>query len=74
MAILYSLAEAKVLIEAWRRHYNTIRPPQQPRLSTVSPENGFVAIAAWRWSEAEPEGGNGNGGNSVESVIGMRCV
>jgi putative transposase len=24
--ILYSLAEAKVLIEAWRRHYNTIRP------------------------------------------------
>jgi len=24
--IFYSLAEAKVLIEAWRRHYNTIRP------------------------------------------------
>jgi transposase InsO family protein len=24
--ILYSLAEAKVLIEAWRRHYDTISP------------------------------------------------
>ena len=24
--ILYSLAEAKVMIEAWRRRYNTIRP------------------------------------------------
>ncbi len=24
--IFYSLAEATVLIEAWRRHYNTIRP------------------------------------------------
>jgi len=24
--IFYSLAEAKILIEAWRRHYNTIRP------------------------------------------------
>ena len=23
--IFYSLAEAKVLIEAWRRHYNTVR-------------------------------------------------
>ncbi|MHA0328943.1 IS3 family transposase [Sphingomonas melonis] len=24
--IFYSLAEARVLIEAWRRHYNTVRP------------------------------------------------
>lgn len=24
--IFYSLAEAQVLIEAWRRHYNTVRP------------------------------------------------
>ncbi len=29
---LYSLAEAKVLIEAWRRHYNTVRAAQQPGL------------------------------------------
>lgn len=24
--IFYSLAEARILIEAWRRHYNTVRP------------------------------------------------
>jgi hypothetical protein len=24
--IFYTLAEAKILIEAWRRHYNTVRP------------------------------------------------
>lgn len=24
--IFYTLAEAKTLIEAWRRHYNTVRP------------------------------------------------
>src|SRR3546814_14409036 len=24
--ILYSLTEAQILIEAWRRHYNTVRP------------------------------------------------
>jgi putative transposase len=24
--IFYSLAEARVLIEPWRRHYNTVRP------------------------------------------------
>jgi len=24
--IFYSLTEARVLIEAWRRHYNTVRP------------------------------------------------
>ena len=29
--IFYSLREAKVLIERWRRHYNTERPPRRPR-------------------------------------------
>jgi transposase InsO family protein len=39
--IFYSLAEAKVLIEAWRRHYNTVRPhsslgyrPPAPKAAT----------------------------------------
>ena len=26
--IFYTLKEAKILIENWRREYNTIRPPQ----------------------------------------------
>jgi hypothetical protein len=24
--ILYTLKEAKIVIESWRRHYNTVRP------------------------------------------------
>ena len=28
--IFYSLAEARVLIEAWRRHDNTVRPYSSP--------------------------------------------
>lgn len=40
--IFYSLADAKIPIEAWRRHYNTIRPHsslgyRQPTPETASP-------------------------------------
>ncbi len=40
--IFYSLAESKVLIEAWRRHYNTVRPHSSlcyrpPAPGTTSP-------------------------------------
>ncbi|PYD49434.1 IS3 family transposase [Komagataeibacter saccharivorans] len=40
--IFYSLAEARVLIEAWRRHYNTVRPHSSlgyrpPAPETVTP-------------------------------------
>ena len=40
--IFYSLVEAKVLIEAWRRHFNTVRPPSSlgyrpPAPKTASP-------------------------------------
>ncbi|MFT3968662.1 MAG: transposase, partial [Sphingobium sp.] len=36
--IFYSLAEAKVLIEAWRRHYNTVRPHSSLRYRPPAPE------------------------------------
>jgi len=36
--IFYSLAEAKVLIEAWRRHYNTIRPHSSLGYRPPAPE------------------------------------
>jgi ATP-dependent RNA helicase HelY len=37
-AHFYSLAEAKVLIEAWRRHYNTIRPHSSLGYRPPAPE------------------------------------
>ncbi|WP_343617288.1 IS3 family transposase [Novosphingobium sp.] len=50
--IFYTLAEAKILIEAWRRHYNTIRPhsslgyrPPAPETATPPwPPSGSAAL------------------------------
>ncbi|MBB4619663.1 transposase InsO family protein [Sphingomonas abaci] len=36
--IFYSLAEARMLIEAWRRHYNTIRPHSSLGYRPPAPE------------------------------------
>ncbi len=34
--IFYTLKEAQVLIEQWRRHYNTIRPHSAPASTAQS--------------------------------------
>ncbi len=36
--IFYTLAEAKILIEAWRRHYNTVRPHSSLGYRPPAPE------------------------------------
>ena len=46
--IFFSLAEAQVLIEAWRRHFNAIRPHsslkyQPPAPEDIVPRSGTVA-------------------------------
>lgn len=41
--IFYSLWEAEVLIERWRRHYNTIRPHSSLRYRPPAPE----AVLPW---------------------------
>ena len=46
--VFYSLREAEVLIEAWRRHFNTVRPHSSlhytpPAPETVMPRSGNVA-------------------------------
>ncbi len=50
--IFYTLAEARVLIEAWRRHYNTVRPhsslgyrPPAPEAATPPlPDSGSASL------------------------------
>jgi putative transposase len=49
--IFYSMTEAKVLIEQWRRHYNTVRPHSSlgyrlPAPQTVMPHRGDTPSAA----------------------------
>ena len=36
--IFYTLAEAQILIEAWRRHYNTVRPHSSLGYRPPAPE------------------------------------
>ncbi|MCZ8171506.1 MAG: IS3 family transposase [Novosphingobium sp.] len=38
--IFYNLAEARILIEAWRRHYNTVRPHSSLGYRPPAPETG----------------------------------
>ena len=37
--IFYTLADARVLIEAWRRHYNTVRPHSSLGIPSDEPRN-----------------------------------
>jgi putative transposase len=44
--IFYSLAEAKIVIESWRRHYNTVRPHGSLGYKPPAPEMFIPALAA----------------------------
>jgi transposase InsO family protein len=44
--IFYSLAEAKIVIESWRRHYNTMRPHGSLGYKPPAPEVFVPAMAA----------------------------
>ncbi len=44
--IFYSLREAQVLIEAWRRHYNAVRPHSALGYRPPAPEGGTLAGCA----------------------------
>ncbi|MEI7747201.1 MAG: IS3 family transposase [Actinomycetota bacterium] len=46
--IFYTLKEAKIVIEGWRRHYNTIRPHSSLRYQPPAPE-------VIQWPAAQPQ-------------------
>ena len=45
--IFYTLREAQIIIESWRRHYNTIRPHASIGYKPPAPEVFLPAFAAW---------------------------
>jgi putative transposase len=45
--IFYSLREAQVVIESWKRHYNTVRPHGSLGYRPPAPEVMLPAFAAW---------------------------
>ena len=47
--IFYTLKEAKIVIEQWRQHYNTIRPHSSLRYQPPAPE-----VLQWPASQLKP--------------------
>jgi len=45
--IFYTLREAEVVIESWRRHYNTVRPHASLGFRPPAPEVVPPTVAAW---------------------------
>jgi len=45
--IFYTLREAQIIIESWRRHYNTVRPHASIGYRAPAPEVFVPALAAW---------------------------
>ena len=52
--IFYSLREAQVIIESWRRHYNTMRPHGSIGYRPPAPEVFVPAFAAWPAAQPRP--------------------
>ena len=55
--IFYSLAEARVLIEAWRRHYNTVRPHSSLGYRPPAPETASPRKLRCTNNQTGPLGG-----------------
>ena len=52
--IFYSLREAQIVIEIWRRHFNAVRPHASLGYKPPAPEVFVPAMAAWPHSRAAP--------------------
>jgi transposase InsO family protein len=52
--IFYSLREAQVIVESWRRHYNTVRPHSSIGWKPPAPEVFVPAFAAWPAAQPRP--------------------
>ena len=52
--IFYSLAEAKIIIESWRRHYNTVRPHESLGYKPPAPEVFVPAMTARATAQPRP--------------------
>ena len=52
--IFYSLREAEIIIESWRRHYNAIRPHASLEYRPPAPEVVVPTYAAWPARPASP--------------------
>jgi putative transposase len=52
--IFYTLREAQIVIESWRRHYNAVRPHASIGYRAPAPEVLVPAITAWPAAQSRP--------------------
>jgi len=52
--IFYTLAEAKIIVESWRRHFNTVRPHGSLGYKPPAPEVFVPAITARAAAQNRP--------------------
>jgi putative transposase len=52
--IFYTLREAQIVIESWRRHYNTVRPHASIGYRAPAPEVFVPSFAAWPAAQPRP--------------------
>ena len=52
--IFYTLKEAQIIVESWRRHYNTIRPHASLGYRPPAPEVFVPAFVAWPAAQSRP--------------------
>ena len=52
--IFYTLREAEIVIESWRRHYNTVRPHASIGYRAPAPEVFVPAFPAWPPAQSRP--------------------
>jgi putative transposase len=52
--VFYTLREAQIIIESWRRHYNTVRPHASIGYRAPAPEVFIPALAAWPAAQPRP--------------------
>ena len=52
--VFYTLREAQIVIESWRRHYNAVRPHASLDYQAPAPEVFVPAPAAWPAAQSRP--------------------
>ena len=52
--IFYSLREAEIVLESWRRHYNTVRPHASLGYRPPAPEVFIPTLTAWPAAPIRP--------------------
>ena len=65
--IFYTLKEAQIVVESWRRHYNAVRPHASLGYRPPAPEVFVPALSAW--PAALPTGSAGHAGVTASSQL-----